>query len=182
MNLGTSIAVYAAVQRELNERFDFPGPEGAWNARVDITDLDLLSRFTLTAIFEERARHNESFNVVNGEMFRWSDMWPVLGEYFGFSKDNIGINTRDIEKEMSSKEDIWNQIVQKYNLEKNDLKQIGTWWFVKSELGRTWDVHSSMSKSRYFFTEIKNSKETFLELFQNLEKSNIIPSRSSFAT
>jgi hypothetical protein len=85
MNLGTSLAIYAAIQKELNGSFNFLGKQ--WEYTVDVTNVDMLSRFEIWACFNPSAGANQSFNVVNGDTFKWKDMWYKLGIFYKFPED-----------------------------------------------------------------------------------------------
>jgi hypothetical protein len=62
------------------------------------------------------------------------------------------------------------------------LNRIGTWWFANAELGREWDVDSSMDKAcRFGWTEIVNSEQAFYNLFIKLQQENVIPKNTSIA-
>lgn len=71
MNMGTTLACYATLCRELGRPFVFPGSAVQWNGLTDMTDARLLARQLLWASTEPKAA-NEAFNVVNGDVFRWS--------------------------------------------------------------------------------------------------------------
>jgi nucleoside-diphosphate-sugar epimerase len=74
MNMGTTLAVYATICRETGRPFRFPGSPAQWNGLTDMTDAHLLARHILWASTNPVAA-NEAFNVVNGDVFRWSWMW-----------------------------------------------------------------------------------------------------------
>ncbi len=74
MNMGVTLAVYATICRETGRPFLFPGSAMQWNGLTDMTDARLLARHLEWAATTEAAR-NEAFNVVNGDVFRWSWMW-----------------------------------------------------------------------------------------------------------
>src|SRR3954469_3212276 len=82
MNLGTTLATYATIQRETGRPFLFPGSAIQWNALTDMTDARLLARHLEWAAMTDAAR-NQAFNVVNGDVFRWKWMWGRLAGRFG---------------------------------------------------------------------------------------------------
>lgn len=82
MNLALSIAVYASISKALGLPLRFPGKPGAYHRLLEMTDAGLLARATLWAATEPAAA-NQAFNINNGDLFRWSEMWPKIAAYFG---------------------------------------------------------------------------------------------------
>jgi hypothetical protein len=74
MNLVTGLATYAAMSRELGLPLRYPGRREGWNTLQETTDAELFGRATLWALGEDKAR-NEIFNVSNGDVYRWRQMW-----------------------------------------------------------------------------------------------------------
>jgi nucleoside-diphosphate-sugar epimerase len=74
MDLIPPLGVYAAMLREQGRALDYPG--GA--ARVSqAVDADLLARAIGWAGEAEAAR-NQAFNVTNGDVFTWENVWPAI--------------------------------------------------------------------------------------------------------
>ncbi len=79
MNIPPVVGVYAAIRQELGLPLVFPGgAEWVWEA----ADVRLVGAALLWAANEPRAR-NETYNLTNGEVFSFRDMWPTLAAYFG---------------------------------------------------------------------------------------------------
>jgi len=76
MDLIPPLGVYAAMQREQGRGLDYPG--GA--ARVaQAVDVDLLAR-AIAWSGEAEAARNQAFNVTNGDVFTWENVWPAIAE------------------------------------------------------------------------------------------------------
>ncbi|KAL1966140.1 hypothetical protein VTN77DRAFT_4888 [Rasamsonia byssochlamydoides] len=82
MNLTTAIGLYAAVTKELNEPFIFPGSPSFYTGLDCFTYSPLHAQFVLWAALEPRAG-NQAFNVVNGDVQSWQTLWPRLARRFG---------------------------------------------------------------------------------------------------
>src|SRR6476619_3241242 len=80
MDLIPPLGVYAAIMREQGrEALDYPG--GA--ARVaQAVDVDLLAR-AIAWSGEAEAARNEAFNVTNGDVFTWENIWPAISDALG---------------------------------------------------------------------------------------------------
>jgi nucleoside-diphosphate-sugar epimerase len=78
MNVLAALGVYAAVCRETGEDFGFPG--GAQGV-LDGVDARLLARAFLWAT-DSPAAQDAIFNIANGDVFRWPDLWSALADAF----------------------------------------------------------------------------------------------------
>ena len=79
LNVLPAIGVYAAIRREKGEPFGFPGgPSFVWEA----ADADLVADVMVWAAQSRRAA-NEAFNITNGDVFEWRNVWPALAETLG---------------------------------------------------------------------------------------------------
>lgn len=79
MNVISALGAYTAIQRELGSPLGYPG-----GGRFIVAGSD--SRLIAQAV-EFVATHeiaaNETYNVVNGDMLNWHDLWPTLAAHFG---------------------------------------------------------------------------------------------------
>ena len=76
MDLIPPLGVYAAVLREQGRALDYPGGAARVSQAVDV---DLLARAIAWA-GEAEASRNEAFNVTNGDVFTWENVWPAIAE------------------------------------------------------------------------------------------------------
>ncbi len=81
MNLAMVIAVYATISKELGLPMRFPGKPGAYNKLLEMTDAGLLAKATVWAATDPRCA-NQAFNITNGDLFRWEELWPKLAAWF----------------------------------------------------------------------------------------------------
>lgn len=85
MNLIPPIGVYAALLRERGEPLHYPG--GPSTFVIEAVDADLLARAMAWAGDDAgcAAAANEIFNVTNGDVFVWRDVWPAIAAAFGMA-------------------------------------------------------------------------------------------------
>ena len=76
MDLIPPLGVYAAMLREQGRALDYPGGAARVSQAVDV---DLLARAIAWAGEAEAAR-NEAFNVTNGDVFTWENVWPAISD------------------------------------------------------------------------------------------------------
>ncbi|KAK4233580.1 nad dependent epimerase dehydratase family protein [Achaetomium macrosporum] len=83
MNLATALGLYAVVSKELgNKELPFPGSEAFYTGFGVFTSSRLHAEFCEWAALEPRAG-NEAFNVVNGDVESWQNLWPRVAQRFG---------------------------------------------------------------------------------------------------
>ncbi len=175
MNMGTTLAVYATICRETARPFRFPGSAAQWNSLTDMTDANLLAKQLLWAAETPEAK-NEAFNVVNGDVFRWSWMWSRIADWFGIEPAPFDGTVVPLEEQMKHDAEIWNKIAIRENLAEPDLTRLASPWHTDADLGRPIEVVTDMGKSRRLgFKEYQPTDDAFFALFETLRKNHLIP-------
>jgi nucleoside-diphosphate-sugar epimerase len=175
MNMGVTLAVYATICRETKRPFLFPGSATQWNSLTDMTDARLLARHIEWAATTPAAR-DQAFNVVNGDVFRWSWMWPRLAEWFGIDAAPFPGQGIPLEQQLAGTENIWRDIAQSHHLVETDLNRLASAWHTDADLGRPIEVVTDMSKSRKLgFLDYQATDDSFFDLFTRLRQQHIIP-------
>ena len=115
MNLPPVIGAYAALRQQEGLPFSFPGgADWVWEA----ADVRLVGRACLWAATAPAAS-NEIFNLTNGEVFTWRDMWPALA-------DTLNVPTgpdepRSIAAYLGERAALWREVVHEHNLQPTEL-------------------------------------------------------------
>ena len=175
MNMGTTLAVYAALCRERGRPFRFPGSAAQWNGLTDMTDARLLARHLLWAATTKVAA-DQAFNVVNGDVFRWSWMWGRLARALGVTTEPFDGQLRPLEQQMAGDGPAWSALAKQHGLAEPDLTKLASAWHTDADLGRPIEVVTDMSKSRKLgFTDYQSTEDSFLELFGRLRQERLIP-------
>jgi len=175
MNMGTTLAVYATLCRETGQPFYFPGSTMQWNGLTDMTDARQLAKHLLWAT-ETEVAHDEAFNVVNGDVFRWSWMWSRIADWFGLEAAPFDGTVRPLETQMAGDAALWRQIAERDGLVEPDLNRLSSPWHTDADLGRPVEVVTDMSKSRKLgFREYQPTDDAFFDLFARLRAERLIP-------
>jgi nucleoside-diphosphate-sugar epimerase len=175
MNMGVTLAVYATICRETGRPFSFPGSATQWNGLTDMTDAGLLARHLEWAATTAAAR-NQAFNVVNGDVFRWSWMWSRLADWFGLQPAEYSGEGIPLEHQLADAGPVWTDIARKHRLAQNDLGVLASAWHTDADLGRPIEVVTDMSKSRKLgFLDYQATDDSFFTLFARLREARIIP-------
>jgi nucleoside-diphosphate-sugar epimerase len=175
MNMGSTLAVYASICKEINRPFHFPGSEQQWNGLSDVTDARILAKQLLWAATSDAAR-NEAFNITNGDTFRWKWLWPRLAKWFDVEWVGFDGKIHPLEAEMANDGPTWAAMAEKYNLIEPDIKRVSSAWHTDLDLGRPIEVMTDMGKSRKLgFMAFQSTEDTFFDLFEDMRKNRIIP-------
>jgi nucleoside-diphosphate-sugar epimerase len=175
MNMGATLAVYAAFCRETGRPFAFPGNEIQWHGVTDMTDARILAQHLEWAATTPAA-HNQALHVVNGDVFRWKWMWGQIADWFGLEPVPFSGEGVRLEKQMADAAPIWGDIARRHNLAEPELQKIASFWHTDADLRRPFECITDMSKSRELgFTEYKSTDQSFFDLFARLQQRRIIP-------
>jgi nucleoside-diphosphate-sugar epimerase len=175
MNMGVTLATYATLCRETGRPFVFPGSAVQWNGLTDMTDARLLARHLQWAATTPAAR-NQAFNIVNGDVFRWSWMWDRLAQWFGIPAASYPGEATPLERQLADAAPIWAEMARKYSLVEPNLHVLASAWHTDADLGRPIEVVTDMSKSRKLgFLDYQATEDSFFDLFRTLRQTRIIP-------
>jgi nucleoside-diphosphate-sugar epimerase len=175
MNLIMVIAVYATISKHLGIPLRFPGKPGAYTTLIEMTDAGLLSRATVWAATDPRAA-NQAFNINNGDLFRWSEMWPKLAEYFEL--ELAPPLPLQLQTTMSDKAEVWNQIVAQHQLTPTPYEHVSAWPFGDAVFSWDYDLIADGTKARRLgFHDHVKTDTMFFDLFDELRRRRLIPPR-----
>lgn len=175
MNMGTTLAVYASICREIGRPFRFPGSPQQWNGLTDMTDARLLARHLLWAS-ETPAAANEAFNVADGDVFRWNWMWERIASWFDLEPAPFDGAIVPLAQQMKDDAPIWRRIAEREGLAEPDFDRLVSAWHTDADLGRPVEVVTDMSKSRRLgFTGYQPTDDAFITLFERLRADRLIP-------
>ncbi|HEY1942295.1 MAG TPA: SDR family oxidoreductase [Roseiarcus sp.] len=177
MNMGVTLAVYAALCRETGRPFLFPGSPQQYEAVTDVTDARILAKQLLWASTTPSA-YNQAFNITNGDVFRWRRLWAALAADLGVAVGEYPGHPTPLAEQMAGQEKTWDRIVAKHGLQPYPLGTLASWWHSDADLGRELETFTDMTKSRLFgFEAIQVTERSFTDLFERLRAEKIIPPR-----
>jgi nucleoside-diphosphate-sugar epimerase len=175
MNLGTTLAVYATICKETGRPFQFPGSEAQWKGLSDVTDARMLAKQLVWAADTDAAK-NEAFNIVNGDVFRWSWLWPKLAGWFGVEAAGYSGKIQPLEAAMAQDASVWREIATRHGLVEPDLDRLASAWHTDLDLGRPLEVMTDMANSRRLgFAAYQATDGSFFDLFERLRAERLIP-------
>lgn len=173
MNLAMVIGVYAAISRELGLPLRFPGKPGAYHSLLEMTDATLLAHATIWAATDPRCA-NQAFNITNGDLFRWNELWPRIAAFFELeTAPPLPLSLTTV---MADKEDLWNSMIEKYGLVNTPYDDVSSWAFGDFVFSWDYDFFADGSKARRFgFHDFIDTEAMFMDIFRNLRDRKILP-------
>lgn len=172
MNLALAIAVYASVSKALGLPLRFPGKPGAYDRLLEMTDAGLLARATVWAATEP-ACANQAYNITNGDLFRWSEMWPFIADYFDM--DVAPPLPLSLDTVMADKATLWHTMQQRHGLAPHGWHEVSSWRFADFVFSWDYDMFGDGSKARrHGFHEHVETQAMFTRLFDDFRRRKII--------
>lgn len=125
MNIIAAIGAYAAIRKEQGLPLSFPGGGRYVNA---CSDSRLIARAVEFAGTSPSAV-NETFNVVNGDVVVWQDVWQSIASHLGMEAGEPA--PMKLADEMPGQEAVWARVVQRHGLQPLTLAQLinSSWQF-----------------------------------------------------
>ena len=180
MNLPPIVGVYAALRRHEDKPFSFPGgADWVWEA----ADTRLVGDACLWAANEPRAA-GETYNLTNGEVFLWRDMWPAIAQTLGVE---VGPDEpMSVAAYVNERRALWEEIVREHDLLPLSLDEIlgeshyyaDLAFAVGAKTPPPPTFSSTVKIKQAGFTQTYNSEESFCYWLKDLQARRVIPSPS----
>ncbi len=171
VSIVNTLAAYGTVCAALGQPLYFPGGHDAFHALFQMTDARLLARGTIWAAGEPHS-DNALYNITNGDLFRWANVWDRVADYFGVPAGRP-LNM-DMGLFMRGHHELWAELKQKHDLVL-DLSDIQDWsqgYILSSSL----EMHSSTIRIRQAgFHDCLDTEDRLFELFDEMKARKYIP-------
>jgi len=117
---------------------------------------------------------NQAFNITNGDLIRWQNLWPKFADFFGMELAQP--RYIPIRSMMADKEPVWDRIVAKHGLKPHAYKDIVAWGYPENVFNSDYDIVSDTGKARRLgFHDSVDTEEMFLRMFQEFRSDRVIP-------
>jgi nucleoside-diphosphate-sugar epimerase len=180
MNVIPALGVYAAMMRRAGKTaLDYPGGVGRVAQAVDA---DLLARAIAWSGESEKAR-NEIFNVTNGDVFVWPNVWPAIADALGFEA-GVHVPLR-LDTQIRSREDEWAAIRKAHGLRSGTLREfVGlSFEYADHTMGYGRDMPgpaalvSTIKLMQAGFHEVMDTEAMFRKCFAEMQAKKLLPPR-----
>jgi nucleoside-diphosphate-sugar epimerase len=173
MNLIMNLAVYAAISKELGLPLRFPGKPGAFHAIYQAVDSSLLAKGMVWAATAPSAQ-NQVFNLTNGDVFRWCNVWPRIAAVFDMPA--AAPQTIRLTEFMADKAPLWATMQTQHGLQPHAYAELVSWPFADYVWGCDWDIMSDTTKIRRAgFHEVEDSEAMIVSMLQQFRADRIVP-------
>jgi len=177
MDLIPPLGVYASVLREQGRALDYPGGAARVSQAVDV---DLLAR-AIAWTGEADAARNEAFNVTNGDVFTWENVWPAIAEALDM-KPGVAAPLSLV---ASYPQWIapWDALRRKYDLIAPDLETLVGLSFQYADYSLRYgqtapgppSIVSTVKINQAGFTEMMDTEAMFRKWFRQARASRLLP-------
>jgi nucleoside-diphosphate-sugar epimerase len=180
MNVIPALGVYAAFERKRGlTRLDYPGGVGRVAQAVDA---DLLARCIAWSGDSGKAG-NEIFNVTNGDVFVWPNVWPAIADALGFAPGSHA--PHQLNREIRPREREWQEIRARHGLRSGTLEQFVGLSFEYADYtmgyGRTQPgppaIVSTVKLMQAGFTEVMDTEAMFRKAIAEMQAERLLPPR-----
>lgn len=174
MNMLAAIGAYAAISRELGLPLVYPG---TGHRVTEATDARLLARAIAWA-GTSPAADNETFNVTNGDVFAWENLWPAIARQFGMAP---GLpHPMPLAAIMLDRAATWDAVVQRHGLVPGTLGALvgSSWQFADFAFSRTNSTSSHLSTIKLRqagFHDCMDTEDAIVWWLAELQRRRILP-------
>lgn len=181
MNPILAIGAYAALMRERGEPLHFPGQTGA-SALREAVDADLVAHALEWAATSPAAKGG-TFNLTNGDVFIWENIWPAIAKTLGMAAGEA--RPMSFSEELPKRSAEWAAIVKRYSLRASEdiVEFVGYNSLVYTDLvlsGANRSVlpilNSTIAARQAGFHECMDTEDMFVKWMQRLVDQRVLPS------
>lgn len=177
MDLIPPLGVYAAMLREQGRALDYPGGAPRVSQAVDV---DLLAR-AIAWSGEADAARNQAFNVTNGDVFTWENIWPAISDALDMKPGSAV--PLSLAQEYPNWIAPWDDLRRKHDLISPDLEAFVGLSFQYADYsmrhGRTESgppsIVSTVKINQAGFTEMMDTELMFRKWFRQARASRLLP-------
>jgi nucleoside-diphosphate-sugar epimerase len=180
MNPVPALAVYAALLKERGEPLHFPAEADDLTIHEGV-DSDVLAGALAWAATAPQA-DGEAYNVTNGDVFIWQNVWPAIAETLGME---VGEHRPfSLAQELPKLDGEWAALVEKHGLSapRSIVDYAGYNSLIYADLvlrpfggGEAPIMNSTIKLRQAGFHECIDSEDMFRKLFRRLQERREIP-------
>ena len=177
MNIMPVLGAYAAIRREEGLPLSFPG---SGDHVLEAVDARLLARALAWAADASAAR-NETFNLTNGDIFVWRNVWPAIAEALGAAPG--APEALRLADYLPARAGLWRAIATRHGLVEPDIEKLvgrsheyADYCMASMSVRAAPPALVSTIKIRQAgFGECIDTEDMFRDLFARLRDKKILP-------
>lgn len=181
MNLAQAIGLWLAMVKSVEGRGTevvFPGDEKAYKALHTDTSQDILAQFHIYASLHPEIVSKKAFNIADGEVVTWEQVWPGICQWFGLKGVGPDGSKKTGAEWVQAQRGQWEDWVKENGLKEGAL-QATSWEFMSAIMGAiTFDRQYDLSACRKVgFQEKTETVKGYTRAFEKMRAARIIPSQ-----
>lgn len=177
MDLIPPLGVYAAMLREQGRPLDYPGGAARVSQAVDV---DLLAR-AIAWSGEADAARNEAFNVTNGDVFTWENIWPAIADALRMKPGKAV--PLSLARESANWVEPWDALRRRHDLLSPGLAEFVGLSFQYADYSMRYghtesgppSIVSTVKINRAGFTEMMDTEDMFRNWFDRARAERLLP-------
>lgn len=182
LNAVAALGVYGALLKEEGKPLYYPGGAGGV---VEAVDSDLLAR-AIAWSGESAAARNGAFNVTNGDVFTWKNVWPAIADAMGMQAGPP--MPQSLELTMPAHAAAWDRVRAKYGLVSPDMKTFVGSSFQFADMLLGYDVErgaprtytppflvSTIKIRRAGFSDFMDTEDMLRKNFREFQQNRLLP-------
>tara|TARA_R110002110_G_scaffold179197_4_gene384584 strand:+ start:5956 stop:7041 length:1086 start_codon:yes stop_codon:yes gene_type:complete len=177
MNLIPAIGVYGALLKEQGKPLAYPGGQASI---LEAVDADLLAGAIAWAGATDKAA-NEIFNVTNGDVFVWRNVWPAIAESLGMEAgtgEPLALGAA-----MPARAADWDAVRRKYDLQSPDIASFVGESFHYADFTMAYGAEretpaaivSTIKLRQAGFGKVIDTEEMFRKWFRLFQEKRLLP-------
>lgn len=177
MSIVAALGVYASIFKHLGQPLRFPG---GGSYVTSCTDSRLIAQ-AVEFVAQSRTAAGEIFNVVNGDVLVWQDLWPALARHFDMPvADPAPMRLTD---EMPKLAKAWDEIMELHHLEPFTMDHLigGAWQFADHAFAYGQEhppdriVMSPIKIRQAGFPDCFDTEDAIVHWLERLQQRRILP-------
>lgn len=181
MNLAQAIGLWLAMVKSLEgigTEVSFPGNPKAYKALHTDTSQDILAQFHIYASLHPEAVSKKAFNIADGEVVSWEQVWPEICDWFGLRGVGPDPFWKTGAEWVQGQKGQWGSWVKDNELKEGALEAT-SWDFMSAIMGSiTFDRQYDLSACRDVgFQEKTETAKGYHRAFERMRAARIIPGK-----
>ena len=177
MNILAAIGVYAAITQARGKTLAYPGgPSGV----TELIDADLIAA-AIHFSFDNDDFNDEVFNITNGDVIRWHDIWPAIAAILHLEPGEP--SPLLLSQSLYDAEEDWQQIVSREGLRPHSIRElVGDSFFYADALFNSYGdappppaLLSTIKLRQAGFADCIDTELMFARWFRKLQQLKVLP-------
>ncbi|KAK5692325.1 hypothetical protein LTR17_025375 [Elasticomyces elasticus] len=180
MNMAQGMAIYLSTFKKVHgpgATVPFPGSEHGYHSTHSDTFQDILSRMEIfAAIHHDKCGNGGVFNVADGQVVTWAEVWPKLCSHFGLVGGGPRPGSTSIHDFVEAHRSAWEELAAEHGIKASLIDEQGwghlEFMMVDFDFDRQYDL--SRSRAVGFLEQIE-TVDGYVRSWERMRAARLIP-------